>query len=177
MATQQQINEFKSQMYPYALKAGQALGMSPEFVLGQWALESAYGTSTIAKKAGNYAGIRYTSHADYKYSTTGNGAFSGYNTLTNFVNDYIRVMGLSFYDKVRQATTMQQEASALESSPYDANGKADHYGTHILNVVKTLFGNTTSVPTEPVNNMSTDDLKKYALIGLALVTAVSLANK
>lgn len=50
------IAAFTESMQPYAVQAGQALGVSPDTILGQWALESGWGTSN-ASSGNNYGGL------------------------------------------------------------------------------------------------------------------------
>lgn len=112
----------------YAVTAGKGTNMPWEVCLAQWSWESAYGKSSLCQRGNNFAGIVYTSHADFK---TGN--FAGYYTIDNFVKDYIRVLNLSYYTAVRNAGSIADTCNALAKSPYSANDPS--YGRNILNII------------------------------------------
>lgn len=120
--------KFFQKMSPYAIKAGAALGMPPKVILAQWALESAYGQSRLAQASNNFGGIKYTSHADGR-----DGSYSAYDSVSSFTNDYIRVMGSSYYYEVRQASGIHDTVVALGKSPYAGDL---HYAQKILDVLK-----------------------------------------
>lgn len=104
MATNQ---AFYDKMRPYAQKAANALGMPVEVILAQWALESGNGTSNLAKTQNNYGGIKYSQYSKTGTKTSAN-AFAKYSSIDGFVTDYIRVMNLSYYDKVRSADSIKR---------------------------------------------------------------------
>lgn len=105
--------DFFKTMQPYAMTAGAALGIPYQVIVGQWALESAYGTSDLARRSNNYGGIKYTSNADFQ-----SGSYSGYNSVARFVNDYIRVMRLPYYEPVRNAGGIRETIEAFGKTPY-----------------------------------------------------------
>lgn len=114
-------------MSGYAMTAGAALGMPYQVILAQWALESNYGTSDLASRAKNFAGIKYNDHADFK-----SGSYAGYNSIVSFVQDYIRVMRLPYYNGVRQAGGIKETIVELGRSPY-AEDKS--YTDKLLSIV------------------------------------------
>lgn len=118
---------FMSSMSGYAMTAGAALGMPYQVILAQWAHESAYGTSDLANRAKNYAGIKYNDNADFK-----SGAYAGYNNISKFVSDYIRVMRLPYYNNVRNADGIRETIEELGKSPY-AEDKS--YKDKLLSIV------------------------------------------
>lgn len=83
-------------------------------ILAQWALESAWGTSDLAKRANNFSGIKSSSKGKDFVS----GAYAGYNTKESFARDYARVMKLSYYDKVREAESVEDTINEFGKSPY-----------------------------------------------------------
>lgn len=114
------LDGFKRSVQSHLTRASQALGMPESVIIAQWANESAYGTSSRAKKDNNLGGIKWS-----KYSQTASKAADGiharYDSLYDFTTDYIRVMKLSYYDKVRAAGKTGNVAatiSALGESPY-----------------------------------------------------------
>jgi flagellum-specific peptidoglycan hydrolase FlgJ len=123
------INDFILKVLPYARKAAAELNMPVSVILAQWGVESGGGTSRFAK-GGNLAGLQHNKYtidgggAPFTQSTTGN-AFANYNgNLDLFAKDYVRVMKLSYYDKVRAAGTVDETVKALVESKFDAG----HYG-------------------------------------------------
>ncbi|WP_310877189.1 peptidoglycan-binding protein [Priestia megaterium] len=123
--------DFFKYILSYANTAGKGTDIPFEVCIAQWSKESAYGNSVLAQATNNFAGITYTSNsiADFQ-----NGRFAGYNTIDKFVKDYIRVMNLSYYDKVRAATTIEMTCIELGKSPYSANDPT--YGTTIFQLIK-----------------------------------------
>lgn len=168
-------------MLPYAQQASAAVSIPVSVILGQWALESYYGTSDIAKHANNHGGIKYVSASTQRYRTSA--GYAGYGSESEFVKDYIRVMGLNVYTAVRQASDSDIEGTlrALGNSPYAES----HYesggtpGNSVLNVIKAndLYSYDGSSSAQlRVDKMAPDDLKKYAAIGLAFVGLLALAG-
>lgn len=108
------MSNFFSEMNGAAQIAADLTDIPKEVILGQWALESAFGTSDLAKRANNYAGIKSSSNGkDYV-----SGAYAGYNSKESFARDYARVMNLSYYDKVRGAAGIEETINELGRSPY-----------------------------------------------------------
>jgi hypothetical protein len=80
MATQAQIAAFSQSMAPYAIDAGATLGVDPNEILGQWGLESNYGTSQQAQSSNNFGGLMSSSGAPLTFSSPADftAAFIGY---------------------------------------------------------------------------------------------------
>lgn len=116
--------DFISYMKNFANQAAIATNIPFEVVLGQWVKECLWGRSGLAQTGNNFAGIRYTSNADFN-----NNGWSGYNTIANFIKDYIRVMKLSYYADVRNAVSVKDTCIALGKSPYSADDP--EYGIYI----------------------------------------------
>ncbi|TPF17907.1 peptidoglycan-binding protein [Priestia megaterium] len=127
LATKEDYFKF---ILPYANRASKGTQMPFEVIIAQWAKESAYGNSDLVQSSNNYAGVTYVSNsiADFQ-----KGRFAGYNTIDKFVQDYIRVMNLPYYDKVRAADTVEMTCIELGKSPYSANDPS--YGTTIFQIV------------------------------------------
>jgi flagellum-specific peptidoglycan hydrolase FlgJ len=106
-------------MQPYANTAASALGMDASVILAQWALESGNGTSDMAVNHNNHAGIKWSQYSKTAKKRS-DSSFAHYNSLSDFVTDYVRVISLSYYDGVRDATTIEGTVKALGASPYDA---------------------------------------------------------
>lgn len=141
-------SDYVALMKNYAGLAGKATNIPPEVCLAQWAWESMWGRSNIAKTGNNFAGIRYTKNADFN-----NNGWSGYYTIDRFVKDYIRVMNLSYYTAVRNADSIKSTTDALAKSAYSANDP--EYGDNIYEVIRynkftdLSFGTTVLKPSVP----------------------------
>lgn len=118
------MSDFFSTMQPYAAKASAALGIPVGVILAQWANESARGTSTLAKSSNNFAGINHSANS---IAIGSDGVFAKYQSKDQFVQDYIRVMSLSYYDTVRsegKSGDVMGTIRALGASPWAGS----HYG-------------------------------------------------
>jgi len=119
--------EFFETMAPYAQQASQETGVPVSVILAQWALESGYGTSRFAKEGLNFGGIKLSSNSPTKEYMIqgGTGAkFAKYSSISQFVEDYVRVLKLGYYKAVREAGDALKAMEALAQSPYDAGGYA-----------------------------------------------------
>jgi flagellum-specific peptidoglycan hydrolase FlgJ len=126
---------FMGQYQQYAMTAGAATGIPYQVILGQWALESTYGTSDLAIRAKNFAGIKYNSNADFK-----SGSYAGYNSFSRFVQDYIRVMMLPYYTEVRNASGITETIEAFGRSPYAEDSQYASKLKSIVNINDTSTG-------------------------------------
>ncbi|MFD0591156.1 glucosaminidase domain-containing protein [Paenibacillus sp. GCM10027627] len=143
---------YAQRMQSYAARAAAAVDMPVEVVLAQWALESGNGTSGHAKNHNNHGGIKYSKHSKTALQRS-DSQFAGYRNLDDFVTDYIRVINLGYYDKVREATTIEGTVKALGESPYDAGGYLLNgvKGGKLFNLMGLTFGGKTpeKKPTTP----------------------------
>lgn len=147
-------------MTPYAKKASKKLGggVTYQAILTQWSLETGYGTSRIAKEHNNHAGIKNNSHgADYDAGT-----YAGYNSLDSFVNDYVRVMNLSYYDDVRKEGSTADDLTQLHKSPWATDPK---YGEKLKGVFEGL--NFSDIKDVELDN-------KAVMVGIGAVTLLAL---
>lgn len=107
-------------------QAASETGLSRWTILSQWAVETGWGTSNLAVRWHNLAGIRWYNHSGTVQvggtrDTFGSG-FAGYSTLTAFLADYVRALRLSYY-RALLATAGQPvdvQLVALAASPWDA---------------------------------------------------------
>lgn len=116
--------DFFAKMLPYAQEASGKTGLFVSVILAQWANESNYGTSRLALEDNNYGGINFVQGASI--AAGADGGFAKYESIDQFVQDYARVMNLSFYSKVRADKTEETEVQDLGASPYAES----HYGGH-----------------------------------------------
>jgi flagellum-specific peptidoglycan hydrolase FlgJ len=177
--------DFFSTYGPYAKRASSALGVPASVILGQWALESAYGTSTVFKNNNNLAGIKHVaSSIDSGVSPSG---YSKYRDLNQFTDDYIRVMNNGLYDDVKKAGSVEGAVFALGSSPWaethyrDSNGLE---GGNLLTVIKSNsltqfdqvenkhpYGFDYTGILNGVKNMTPGELTIYAAVGACAMAA------
>jgi len=125
------LDDFFKKMLPYASDASEKLGIPKSVILAQWANESNYGRSNVSLNANNYGGIKDTGRYQ-KY-----GAYAKYPTLSDFVDDYVRVLNLSYYDDVREIKTnnpVEETLADLSKSPYAESGYGG--GSWLASIIK-----------------------------------------
>lgn len=166
-------------MTPHANRASQSLGIPVPVILAQWGLETGFGTSAAAKNLNNHAGIKSNSQgADYN-----GGTYAGYHSLNSFVSDYIRVMNLSYYNKVRQVGktgNIANTVKALDDSPW---AEDKQYYSKIMNIITGVAPNTGQLAYKPstgstdllgdiksqLDNLGSSEIKQMAMIGIGVV--------
>jgi len=132
------MSNFTDKMAPYAKRVKEEIGQPISLTLASWALESGYGTSKIAVGINNYAGIKYSKYSKVATKDTTiypNMGYASYRSIDDFVTDYIRVMSLSYYDKVRQAYAtdgVEDDVYALNASPY---AEDQNYGKKLIDIL------------------------------------------
>jgi len=172
------MSSFFDTLQPYAQRASLATGIPASVILGQWAIESAQGKSTIATKYFNYAGIKKVgSSIAAGVSSSG---YAVYDNLDQFTEDYIRVMSLSYYDRVRAAGTVQATVAELAASPYAESGY--NGGKGILQFIQEFsleqYDRLREFNVQDmISGMDVDTLKNMAMIGVAAITLVSLISQ
>lgn len=187
-------DSYFAKMKPYADRASQALSIPSVVILAQWGLETGFGSSSAAQKLNNHAGIKSNSQgADYN-----GGTYAGYNSLNSFVTDYIRVMNLSYYAKVREVGKTGNVANtvkALDDSPWaedtgyygkimsiiNGNGKSQYAqpaietGTGAINIPGAstdLLGDIKST----LGSLSDSQVKQFAMIGIGAVILAKILD-
>jgi flagellum-specific peptidoglycan hydrolase FlgJ len=176
--------DFFSTYGPYAKRASSSLGIPASVILGQWALESAYGSSDVFRNNNNLAGIKHVSSSiDSGISPSG---YSKYRDLNQFTDDYIRVMNNGLYDDVKKAGSVEGAVFALGSSPWAETHYKDSNGIEGGNLLAVIKNNNLSqydaAPSHPygfdytkildgVKNMTPDELTIYAAVGACAMAA------
>lgn len=186
-------DNYFAQMKPYADRASQALSIPSVVILAQWGLETGFGSSTAARKLNNHAGIKSNSAgADYN-----GGTYAGYNSLASFTTDYIRVMNLSYYKKVREVGKtgdVAKTVKALDDSPWAED--TAYYGK-IMNIINGSKNYSTPSPSvggtgainipgastdllgdiKNVLNGATDSqVKQFAMVGIGAVILAKILD-
>lgn len=109
--------EFITRYASLAFQAQEETGIDYRVILAQWALETGWGENDLSRHHNNLGSIKYTG----KYGTPGPNGFASYSDLNEFLEDYIRVMNLDYYARVRSAQDPEAQIRALQASPYDEN--------------------------------------------------------
>lgn len=171
--------QYLKQMYPYAKKAESKTNVPYYFILAQWAWETANGTNRGATQLNNHAGIKFVKSS---IALGQDGMYAKYRDKEQFVEDYARVINLSYYKALKTAKTDEELLKAINDSPY-AESK---YGTGFISIMKQareVTGGTQETSKVPsMINISTEglgqaEIEKYALLGLGLITLINLFNR
>lgn len=174
-------DNYIGRMWAYAKQAEAGTGIPAEVIVIQWGHETGWGTSDLVKRANNHGGIKANSRGRDFVS----GMYAGYNNTGNFVKDYIRVMNLSYYDKVRAADSIDDTIRELDASPY---AEDENYGNLLRSSIRTAKFPTGTVNVgsgggfdvgsllDSTKNMSGDELKKYAALGFAVIAIGKLLD-
>jgi len=177
-------DEFIKKYKPYAEKVHQRVGQPVRLTLSQWALETGWGESELAKRSNNLGGIKYSTYSTGTKETRfyKEMGYARYSSLNQFIDDYVRVMNLRYYDNVRKAYDtpgIEDDITELHKSPYAEDTKYDLKLRKIADSIKDKVSEVISPadPEEQAKNMSKDELIKYAAIGLAAVTLINLVQK
>lgn len=171
-------------MTPWAKKAEIATGLPYHFIVAQWGWETGWGTNRGALHLNNHSGIKYSKYAPP--GTVQDGMYSKYNSMDSYIKDYARVMGLSYYTKIRNAKTDIDRIKELNASPYSetdynidtmlsAQKIARKYGEGITVPDSPSIPQTPTspkAPTLPNLNLGEMDMEQYAILGLALFTVM-----
>lgn len=110
---QPHVQAFLDMALPHALRAAQATGLPVSVVLAQWALESGWGRTQIARELHNLGAITMSGQPP---------RYRSYQSLEAFTDDWIRLLMLPLYQQVRTAATAggsrEEVAEELGRSPY-----------------------------------------------------------
>lgn len=177
-------------MLPYARRAAAGAGLPVSVVLAQWAVETGWGGSKLAMQNNNLGGIEFRpglKAAGYQ-SYSADGRFAGYNSVDQFVNDYIRLWQIQGYGypaaRAAAAATYSSPAAraaavarAVGLSGYDAGGykwNGSEPGSSLIRVIEqnrlTQFDGP--APAAPVGRPSAPPGPEQALVGLLAAGAL-----
>jgi flagellum-specific peptidoglycan hydrolase FlgJ len=184
---------FYENMLPYAQRVKKEIGQPVAVTLAQWTLESTAGTSQLAKTSNNLGGIKFSQYSKVAKLETRifpSMKYARFDSLNDYTTEYIRIMNLSYYDKVRAAyktNDLSNIVHALDASPYaeDTQYYSKVYG--IINRdnlaaydgLKTVSSGISTSSTYnsangSLNGLQITDLEKYALIGLGVLALVAV---
>jgi hypothetical protein len=172
-------NSYYQKMLPYAKQVEQAVGVPAPLIVSWWSWETNFGTNRGAKELKNHGGVKWI-HGRSPYQAYQSGMYAGYRTIDHFVKDYIRILNIDGhgYPEVRNV-----EGESWEKITQDMNASAYAEADYNIGTIMerareaAKFSGGTVPPSTDPSNLSSQELKSYAGIGLALVAAVALANK
>jgi flagellum-specific peptidoglycan hydrolase FlgJ len=108
------VQRFIDQVLPLAQSAAAQTGLPVSVVLAQWASESGWGRNEGARR--NNLGC-----------IMGREGMRTYPDLNAFVQDYVRVLWLGFYDEVRSLAAAGADADAVAAALGQSPYAEDHY--------------------------------------------------
>ncbi len=138
MATATQINNFISEIAPYAQKAYRELGkVLPSVCIGMACIESAYGTSKIMRQHNAYFGqkvgsgktaTKYWSGAFFASKTSEEyevgthtiikAAFRAYDSMEQSVFNYYELLNTSLYSRVKSGVDYRTQMQQIKECGY-----------------------------------------------------------
>jgi TP901 family phage tail tape measure protein len=141
---------FVDQNYPIAFLIAQKLGTTPEAVLAQFALESDYGMSELArfgfnlagiKAGGGYKGDTITLPANADERARGElspNVYRKYKDLNEFTEDFIQFMKKPRYKEALGVTDVAKRADILARQGYAGKLPEGAYATKVAGTAKAL---------------------------------------
>jgi flagellum-specific peptidoglycan hydrolase FlgJ len=176
MATAAQQAAYLQAILPHAHTAAAKLGVSAMYaplIWAWWSWETDFGTNQ-SSKANNHAGIKKNSNG----SQFDAGQYAGYHSITAFANDWVRILSLGAYGYPEIVAAMRagksyEEVTRLHNA--SSWSEADYNVATIVQRAKVAGGSSPASSGLPdVSNLSADDMKKYATIGLAFAAVVAM---
>ena len=135
--------EFVQKYLPVAKQVGAQLGVPPEALLGQWALETGWGRSITKGTGFNLGNIKAGSSwkgatvRAYDKAEKSNDKYRVYNTADEFANDYVKLIkGRKGYAKAVGAKTPEAYFTGLKQGGYATDPKYVQSGVAVTNAVK-----------------------------------------
>ena len=183
--------EFYDKFYPYAkVSASKINGVGTEeadMILAFWYWETGRGTNLGTKQFNNLAGINYNKSwkNPLQLKASPSGEYAVYSNLSNFAEDYARVLNLNMYSKVREAfktAGFDDDVASISASPYST---ADYDAPTVIkaaNEFRKLSGTpTTSYNADASVNMFVSNAKNSGadntLLAIAMIGAAVLLLK
>ncbi len=124
--TEADKNEYVAKFYPPAETAGKKFNMNPVVILAQGAMESAWGTSYMAKNIFNFFGITAGGspneywNGDFYVSKSSGLKFRKYKSVLDCFYDFARLISSASYYKAAHAVSFSiaDYAREISNSPY-----------------------------------------------------------
>lgn len=147
MATRQEQIDFIRQAFIPAERVAARLEVPSNAVMAQWAMESGWGTSKLAKAANNFGGIKEWKGGPSvnmptkeevngkKINTTAN--FKRFNDINQYADEYGKFLSGDRYKNVRGQTDPVGFANALAASGYATTNPREYSGS-IMSAMKSV---------------------------------------
>lgn len=112
--------EFNQALMPWAQKAAEQLKVPPEAILAQWGLETGYGRAGAVQGQFNYGNIQgtYTGNFEPGMDAGRNRNFVKYNSMQDFVDDYVRQLKNPRYNLGQENLASEQFFQRLKAGGY-----------------------------------------------------------
>lgn len=142
---------FISGMTPYAQAASKATGLPAEFILGQWGLESGWGTSQAAKQNLNFAGIKpfggLHPGQDSKYA--------GFSSINDFLRAYENTINNPRYAGARAAAANGASDAVIANLLHQEGYATDpNYGSAVGGAASTVRRQEVSLSQDSINKLA-----------------------
>ena len=114
------VKKFAQQYGPLASAVGERLGVSPDVLLGQWGLETGWGSSVIPG-TNNLGNIKDFSGRGVKATDNMTGsrdAYRAYDTPQQFGDDFVNLMARRYSNAIGAGADAKKFATALKSRGY-----------------------------------------------------------
>jgi len=129
------VQSFINRLMAPAISAYNSANILPSILIGQGALESDYGTSSLAQEGNNLFGVTGTGPAGSIYSPSSGLYFKKYYNWDQSINDYVSLLSQNpRYSGVIGATNYQDAAQNLQAAGYA--GDSTTYASSLIGVIK-----------------------------------------
>lgn len=137
--------------YELAKKAGERYGIDPLIILSQGAFESAWGTSTLAKKYNNFFGItaagkvnEFWKGASVKANPKYNLVFRVYSSAQDSFYDFARLIATSYKPAKAAGSDYKLYAQRISQSPYISEKNGDDRNAYMKGIIS-IYENILSI--------------------------------
>jgi flagellar protein FlgJ len=135
--------QYVTDNYAYAKKAGEKFNMDPLVILAQGSFESAWGTSTLSKKYNNFFGItaggsknEYWKGSVYHAQNQYHLKFRAYESPQDSFYDFARLIKANYPSAHAVATDYKQYANKIAHSPYISENNGDNRTSYMNGLIK-----------------------------------------
>lgn len=143
------VESYLEKYYPYAKVAGERFGIDPLVILSQAALESGWGSSSLATRSNNFFGITASGKANEFWkgkSVVGNNKyklkFRVYNNPADGFSDFARLISSKYKAAAAAGKDYKTYAHRIAYSPYisEVNGdNREHYRKNIISIYEDIW--------------------------------------
>ncbi|TND08263.1 MAG: flagellar protein FlgJ [Bacteroidetes bacterium] len=176
---------FVSKLLPVAKKVGQQFNINPLVIVSQAAIESAWGTSYMAKNIFNFFGVtaygkpnQYWTGEKYVSKTSGL-PFRKYKDAEAGFSDFARLISSKYKTSASVSNNVDSYAKSIAYSPYisEKNGdNRENYRKGIVDNAKKILALSTNLPAQVVQTVKnlSPETKQAATGGLVVIGITGL---